>query len=255
MAGMFTINSHPALVFFNSGASHSFMSMGFAERYNLPILANPKAYRISTSGAQMFINTRTDTVSLVLATHAYRLQFILLPGHSIDVILGMNWLKVYGVVLDLKRRVVELQLPASEDRMSLLIPLDPTSPVAANVEVSSDLTSIPVVHEFPDVFPDDLLGLPSDRDVEFTIELEPDTALIFWCPYLMAPKELAEMKKQLEELLNKGFIHPSSSPWGCPAIFVKKKDGTLRMCVDYHPLNVVTIKNKYPLPRIDALFD
>jgi hypothetical protein len=71
----------------------------------------------------------------------------------------------------------------------------------------------------------------------------------------MAPKELAEMKKQLEELLNKGFIRPSSSPWGCPAIFVKKKDGTLRMCVDYHPLNVVTIKNKYPLPRIDALFD
>jgi hypothetical protein len=180
---------------------------------------------------------------------------MLLPGHSIDVILGMNWLKVYGVVLDLKRRVVELQLPASEDRMSLLIPSDPTSTVATNVEVSSDLTSIPVVHEFPDVFPDDLLGLPSDRDVEFTIELEPDTALIFWCPYLMAPKELAEMKKQLEELLNKGFIHPSSSPWGCPAIFVKKKDGTLRMCVDYHPLNVVTIKNKYPLPRIDALFD
>jgi hypothetical protein len=71
----------------------------------------------------------------------------------------------------------------------------------------------------------------------------------------MAPKELAEIKKQLEDLLNKGFIRPSSSPWGCPAIFVKKKDGTLRMCVDYRPLNAVTIKNKYPLPRIDALFD
>ena len=71
----------------------------------------------------------------------------------------------------------------------------------------------------------------------------------------MAPKELAKMKKQLEELLEKGFIRPSSSPWGCPAIFVKKKDGTLRMCVDYRPLNVVTIKNKYPLPRIDTLFD
>jgi hypothetical protein len=71
----------------------------------------------------------------------------------------------------------------------------------------------------------------------------------------MAPKELAEIKRQLEELLNKGFIRPSSSPWGCPAILVKKKDGTLRMCVDYRPLNAVTIKNKYPLPRIDALFD
>jgi hypothetical protein len=71
----------------------------------------------------------------------------------------------------------------------------------------------------------------------------------------MAPKELAEMKKQLEELLDKGFIRPSSSPWGCLAIFVKKNDGTLRMCVDYHPLNAITIKNKYPLPCIDALFD
>jgi hypothetical protein len=180
---------------------------------------------------------------------------MLLPGHGIDAILGMNCLKVYGVVLDLKRRVVELRFPVSEDRMSLLISSELTSPVAANVEVSSDLTSILVVCEFPDVFPDDLPGLPPDRDVEFTIELEPGTAPISRCPYRMAPKELAEMKKQLEELRNKGFIHPSSSPWGCPAIFVKKKDGTLRMCVDYRPLNVVTIKNKYPLPRIDALFD
>ena len=81
------------------------------------------------------------------------------------------------------------------------------------------------------------------------------TAPISWRPYRMAPKELAEMKKQLEKLLEKGFIRPSSSPWGCPAIFVKKKDGTLWMCVDYHPLNTVTIKNKYTLPRIDTLFD
>jgi hypothetical protein len=180
---------------------------------------------------------------------------MLLPEHGIDAILGMNWLKVYGVVLDLKRRVVELRLPASEDRMSLLIPSDPTSPVATNVEVSFDLTSILVVREFLDVFLDDLPGLPSDRDVEFTIELESSTAPISRCPYRMAPKELAEMKKQLEELMNKGFIRPSSSPWGCPAIFVKKKDDTLCMCMDYRPLNAVTIKNKYPLPRIDALFD
>jgi hypothetical protein len=235
MAGMFTINSHPALVLFDSRASHLFMSMGYAERHNLPIVDIPKAYRISTPGAKMFINTRTDTVSLTLATHIYRLQFMLLPGHDIDAILGMNWLKVYGVILDLKRRVVELRLPASEDRMSLLIPSELTSPVAANVEVYSDLTSIPVVGEFPDVFPDELPRLPPDRDVEFTIELEPGTGPISWCPYRMAPKELAEMKKQLEELRNKGFIRPSSSPWGCPAIFVKKKDGTLRMCVDYRP--------------------
>jgi hypothetical protein len=195
MAGMFTINSHPTLVLFDSGASHSFMSLGFAERHNLPIMAIPKAYGISTPGAKMFINTRTDTVSLVLATHSYRLQFMLLPEHGIDAILGMNWLKVYGVVLDLKRRVVELRLPTFEDMMSLLIPSDPTSPVAAHVEVSSDLTSIPVVSEFSNVFLEDLPRLPPDRDVEFTIELEPGTAPISRRPYRMAPKELDEMKK------------------------------------------------------------
>ena len=102
MAGMFTIDSHPAFVLFDSGASHSFMSMGFIERHNTPIMAISKAYRISTLGVQMLINTQTDTVSLVLAPHTYHLQFMVLPGHGIDAILGMNWLKVYGVVLDLK---------------------------------------------------------------------------------------------------------------------------------------------------------
>ena len=218
-------------------------------------MAIPVAYRISTLGVQLCVNTRTDTVGLVLATHIYRLQFMVLHEQGIDVIFGMNWLRVYGVVLDMKQRVVELRLPSSEDRMSLLMLSDPTLSVTAHAEASPDLASIPVVYEFPDVFPEDLPGLPPDRDVEFSIELEPGTAPISRRPYRMAPKELAKMKKQLEELLEKGFIHPSSSPWGCPAIFVKKKDGTLRMCVDYRPLNAVTIKNKYPLPRIDTLFD
>ena len=112
-----------------------------------------------------------------------------------------------------------------------------------------------MVCELPDVFPEDLPGLPPDREVEFSIKLEPSTAPISIRPYHMAPRELAEMKKQLEELMEKVFIRPSSSPWGCLAIFVTKKDGTLWMCVDYRPLNAVTIKNKYPLPCIDTLFD
>ena len=132
--------------------------------------------------------------------------------------------------------------------MSLIIPSEPVLPVAAHAEAAPDLTSILVVCEFPDVFPKDLPGLPPDREVEFSIELEPSTAPISRRSYRMAPRELAEMKKQLEELMDKGFIRLSSSPWGCPAIFMKKKDGTLWMCVDYHPLNAVTVKNKYPLP-------
>ena len=111
-----------------------------------------------------------------------------------------------------------------------------------------EVQDIPVVREFPDVFPADLPGLPSKRDVEFVIELKPGTAPISRRAYRMPPKELAELKTQLQELIDKGFIRPSSSPWGCPAIFVKKKDQTLRLCIDYRPLNEVTIKNKYPLP-------
>ena len=134
------------------------------------------------------------------------------------------------------------------------MPSDPALPVVAHIEAPLDLASISMVCEFSDVFPKDLPELPPDRDVEFTIELEPSTAPISWCPYRMAHKELAEIKKQLDELLEKGFIRPSSSPWGCSAIFVKKDDN-LRMCVDYRPFNAVTIKNKYHLPRIDTLFD
>jgi len=117
------------------------------------------------------------------------------------------------------------------------------------------LPQIPLVCEFPDVFPEELPGLPPDREVEFAIELILGTAPISRRPYRMSPNELAELKTQLKELLDKGFIRPSSSKWGCPALFVKKKDQSLRMCVDYRPLNAVTIKNKYPLPRIDILFD
>jgi hypothetical protein len=123
------------------------------------------------------------------------------------------------------------------------------------VTIISPLDEIPVVCEYPDVFRDELPGMSPDRDVEFVIELQPGTSSISKRPYRMPPKELAELKTQLRELLDRGYIHSSSSPWGCPALFVKKKDGSLRMCVDYRPLNAVTIKNKYPLPRIDVLFD
>ena len=114
---------------------------------------------------------------------------------------------------------------------------------------------IPVVYEFSDVFLEELPGLPHNRDVEFKIELVPGTTPISRRPYRMPPNELAELKIQLQDLLDKGLIQPSSSPWGCPALFVKKKDKSLRMCVDYRPLNAMTINNKYPLPRIDILFD
>jgi hypothetical protein len=120
---------------------------------------------------------------------------------------------------------------------------------------AQNLEDIPVACEFPDVFPEDLPGMPPDWDVEFIIELQPGTTPISRQSYKMTPKELSELKVQLNELLDKGYICPSSSPWGCPALFVKKKDQSLRLCVDYRPLNAVTVKNKYSLSCIDILFD
>jgi len=113
---------------------------------------------------------------------------------------------------------------------------------------------IPVVQEFMEVF-QEVPGSPPDQEIEFGIELLPDTALISKAPYRIAPVELAELKKQLQELLDKGLIQPSVSPWGAPILFVRKKDGSLRLCIDYRLLNRVTVKNKYPLPRVDDLFD
>ena len=118
-----------------------------------------------------------------------------------------------------------------------------------------DVEKILLVREFPDVFPEELPGIPLEREVDLAIEIVPGTVPMFRAPYRMAPTELKELKSQLQELLDKGFIRPSVSPWGAPVLFVKKKDGTLRMCIDYRQINKVTVKNKYPLSRIEDLFD
>ena len=117
------------------------------------------------------------------------------------------------------------------------------------------IEEVPVVREYVEVFPEELPGLPPDRTIEFEIELIPGTGPISKAPYRMAPAELKELQVQLQELLDKGFIRPSHSPWGAPVLFVRKKDGSVRLCIDYQELNKVTVKNKYPLPRIDDLFD
>ncbi|GJS70532.1 putative reverse transcriptase domain-containing protein, partial [Tanacetum coccineum] len=117
------------------------------------------------------------------------------------------------------------------------------------------LEDVPTVRDFPEVFPEDLPGLPPIRQVEFQIDLVPGAAPVARAPYRLAPSEMEELSTQLQELSDKGFIRPSSSPWGAPVLFVKKKDGSFRMCIDYRELNKLTVKNRYPLPRIDDLFD
>jgi hypothetical protein len=192
-------------------------------------------------------------VPVTLAGRDFPTNMIVLKGQDIDVILGMNWLAKHKATLNTDQRTIRLSHNQEEILLSIPIPTKTTGRVYE--AIIPETKDIPVVCEFPDVFPEDLPGLPLERDVEFVIELKPGTAPISRRSYRMPPNELAELKIQLQDLPEKGFIWPSSSPWGCPAIFVKKKDQTLRMCVDYRPLNEVTIKNKYPLPRFDILFD
>jgi len=193
-------------------------------------------------------------VPINLAGRIFPTNLIILPHQGIDIIFGMNWMKAHGVVLDAHAHVVHINSRAHGSMMLPLTKYKKQNPAINKLEGKS-IEKIPVVCKYSDVFPEDLPGLPPDQDVDFVIELQPGTAPISRRPYLMPPNELAELKVQLQDLLNKGFIRPSSSPWGCPALYVKKKDQSLRLCVDHRPLNAVTIKNKYALPRIDILFD
>jgi hypothetical protein len=162
------------------------------------------------------------------------------------------------VLIDCAKKSVKLTTLDGKELESVAKPVVTAKGVANRAKVNqldaSQGSKVPVVNEFPDVFSDDLLGMPPDRDIEFVIELKSSTALIYKTPFRMTAPELVESKEHINELLEKGFIRPSSSPWGAPVIFVPKKDGTQRLCKDYRALNEVSIKSKYPLPRIDDLF-
>ncbi|WVZ80287.1 hypothetical protein U9M48_027778 [Paspalum notatum var. saurae] len=191
-----------------------------------------------------------EALRLCIGTEEFYVDLVVLPNQGIDIILGMDWMKEHNVLLDITSRTVQMKSSKSGKVMHIHLPSHKHSPPTVNATEAHLIEKIPVVSDFPDVFPEELPGLPPDRDVEFAIELVLGTALVSRRPYRMAPDELEELK------LDKGFIRPSSSPWGCPALFVEKKDqGGKRLCVDYRPLNAVTIKNKYPLPHIDILFD
>jgi hypothetical protein len=163
----------------------------------------------------------------------------------------MKWHKA---ILDIATQLVHLNSPV-HGKVTLHLRAVAYIKTSLHHVVKKKIEEIHVIQEFLDVFPDDLPRMPPKRAIEFKTELQPDTAPIAKSPYQMTLMELAEMKIQLQDLLDKGYIRPSSSPWGCPSLFVSKKDRDLHLCVDYRPLNVVTIKNKYPLPRIDILFD
>jgi hypothetical protein len=167
----------------------------------------------------------------------------------------MSWLRKAKAIIQCGTGTIELTSPKGE-RFLVEIAVT-TSSRRAMFFIAEEFVgnNIRVVSDFPDVFPEELPGMPPDREVEFVIDLLPRTAPISKRPYMMSIDELKELKKPLTELQEARYIRPSSSPWGALVLFVQKKDGSQRMCVDYRPLNDVTVKNKYPLPRIEDLFD
>ena len=193
---------------------------------------------------------------LEIEGHTFRIDLIPFGKGSFDVIIGMDWLSKHKAAIICHEKVV--RIPLQNGKVLRVLGERPDEKAkqlrSAKIE-EAKLGEIAIVKDFPEVFLDDLSGLPPVREIEFRIELIPGAIPVAKSLYRLAPSEMEELSRQLRELQDKGFIRPSSSPWGAPVLFVKKKDGSFRMCIYYRELNKLTVKNRYPLPRIDDLFD
>lgn len=277
ITGRVRIYDFHACTLFDSGASRSFVSTTFARMCNLVTEPLPQSLVVALPNGEMVCCSKIALgCPLDFGERTLDADLIVFKLLGFDIILGMDWLYQYYANIDCRSQVISFQLSDGDylefvgsklkARPAIISAIQAKKDIACGADAfwvqvvatpskKKSVVDIPVVDEFPDVFMEELPGLPLVRDMEFVIDLEPGAAPVHKAPYRMAPAELKELKTQLQELVDKGFIQPCTSPWGAPVLFVKKKDGTLRMCIDYRELNKVTIKNKYPLPRIDDLFD
>ncbi|KAL0537632.1 hypothetical protein IC582_026615 [Cucumis melo] len=252
ITGTILICNVPADVLFDPGAMHSFLSSIFLTKLNR--MLEPLSYGLAIYtpvGDVLLVNEVLRNCEILVEGISLLVDLLPLELQRKEVV--FRKLGFAEVVFRGMRKVVSRSL-ISVLKAEKLLRKGCTAFLAHIVVVQREKLKpedVPVVKEFLEVFPDDLLGFPLDKEIEFTIELLPGTTPISQAPYRMAPSELKELKMQLQELVNKGYIRPSVSPWGAPVLFMKKKDGTLRLCIDYRQLNKVTIRNKYPLPRID----
>ncbi|GJS97122.1 putative reverse transcriptase domain-containing protein [Tanacetum coccineum] len=216
VTGTCLINNRYALILFDIGTDRSFVSTAFSYLINIVPTTLGHGYDVE------------------LADDLDRF----------DVIIGMDWLTKYHAIIVCDEKL---------DVWSFLAHI--TTKNAEDKSEEKRLEDVPIIQDFPEVFPEDLSGIPPVRQVEFQIDLVPGAGPVARAPYRLASSEMKELSDQLHELFDKGFIRPSSSPWGAPVLFVKKKDASFQMCIDYRELNKLTVKNRYPLPRIDDLFD
>jgi hypothetical protein len=220
--GMFLASSHPAIVLFDSGASHSFISSSFIVKHHLPITIMKQTMLVSSPGGEMRTKHICPTISITIKGVDFLANLIVLDSKGIEIILGMDYLKKYdGVILCAKRAIRLTKEDGTIVDFNVVIPVEQVS--LLNKVQGTSLNEIRVAQEYPEVFPENLPGMPPDRDIEFVIELLPGTPPISKRPDRMPVNELVELKKQIGELQSKGFIRPSSSPWEHPCCSWKRK--------------------------------
>ncbi|GJR29836.1 putative reverse transcriptase domain-containing protein [Tanacetum coccineum] len=283
VTGMFLLNNRCASILFDTGADRSFVSTQFSTLINITPTTLDHGYNVELAdGRIIWVNTVLLGCTLNFLNHLFHVDLMPVEMGTYDVIIGMDWLTKYQAVIDCAKKIVRIPFGSEilifhgdgsrnkcGTRLNIIsctktqkYLLQGCHVFLAHITIKEtrdkskkkQLQDVPIVKNFPEVFPEDLPGLPHTGQVEFHIDLVPGAALVARAPYRLAISEMKELADQLQELSDKGFIRPSSSPWGAPVLFVKKKDGSLRMCIDYRELNKLTVKNRYPLPRIDDLF-
>nr|GEU37690.1 putative reverse transcriptase domain-containing protein [Tanacetum cinerariifolium] len=252
-----------------------FVSISLASMLNISPVTLDTTYDIEMAyGNLVSTNTVIQVCILILVNQPFEIYLMPNKLRSFDVVIGMDWLSKYNARITCDEKVVHfpindetLIIQGDQSKTRDLISCIKTERyisrgcqvfIAQVMETKSDekrLENIPVVKEFPEVFPEDLPGLPPVHQVKFQIDLIPGATPVARSPYRLAHSKMQELSDQLQELADQGFIRPSSSPWGAHVLFVKKKDGSFKMCIDYRELNKLTVKNRYPLPKIDDLFD
>nr|XP_043639339.1 uncharacterized protein LOC122610413 [Erigeron canadensis] len=234
VTGTFLLNDHYASVLFDSGAERSFVALEFKTRTKMISGKLEDRYVVEYANGQQYdTNEIALDCPMTLVDKNFTIDLIPVEISSFDIIVGMDWLSKQHATICCHKKSVHIPLPNGE----ILI---------VQGEKSTNELKIVTAMKF---------RIPPVRQVEFNIDLVPGATPVAKAPYRLAPPEMQELSNQLQELLSKGFIRPSSSPWGAPILFVKNKDGSMRMCIDYRELNKLTVKNRYPLPRIDDLFD
>ncbi|GKE47806.1 putative reverse transcriptase domain-containing protein, partial [Tanacetum coccineum] len=284
VTGTFLLNNRYASVLFDTGADRSFVSTAFSSQIAITPTALDHYYDVELADGRIIrLNTILRGCTLNLLNHPFNINLMPVELGSFDAIIGMDWLVKYQAIIVCAEKIVRIpwgnetlivhgdgsnrgheahlhiiSYTKTQEYMLKGCPIFLAHVTTKGTEDKSKekrLEDVPIVWDFPDVFPEDLPGLPPTRQVEFQIDLIPGAAPVARAPYRLAPSEMKELSEQLKELSDKGFIRPSSSTWGAPVLFVKKKDRSFRMCIDYWELNKLTMKNLYPLPRIDDLFD